>query len=708
MFNCKKSDLCNKTDFIMKKSYLLILFLIIACSRQNETVISGDNENNIPSETPDGPGEDDTPDDGTDDENAEYKDVLSLLNLEYPGLGNVKAAFEQGDYQTAAENLLSYYRNRTGIKQPELDLENMKVTADDRKKADDALGHIFQAHDGYPPYFYGDDIDWTYWPVKDNELRYQLHRHYWFVPMGKVYYQTKDEKYAREWISQYLDWIKKNPMSQKNGTAAERENYRFAWRQLETSHRIQDQILQFLLFNSSPNFTPDFLMTFLWNYSRHCERIIYDYSEKGNHLLFETQRMVYAGVFFPEFKRAEAWAGSGVEILNREIKKQVYDDGGQFELDPGYHLGAINTFCKALRMTSVNNANDVFPSEYLSAIRNMIEFYTNICFPDMMHPCFGDAKLGSASAIKRNYREWLDIFPDCRWIRYYATEGREGELLPYESHASKTSGFMTFRSGWGQSDVVMVLKAGPPAFFHCQPDNGTFELWFNGKRLFTDSGCYIYAGDATVNAKREWFRQTQVHNTLTVDGKNIETTDSRLLLWKPEGSIQVMVTENRHYSNLKHRRTVFFVDKKYFVLVDEAVGNAKGTVNLNYHMCETPSDVRLVKGENVIYTNYRGNSNVKLQCFSDHVITMNEKEGWQSVKYNEKTRRTSVSYDVRKTDAAPVRYITVIYPVTSVNEYPEIDARFTDGGYSNGKIGVEISVRSVKKRLECDITGVAD
>ena len=68
----------------MKKSYLLILFLIIACSRQNETVIPGDNEHNTPSETPDGPGEDDIP----DDENAEYKDVLSLLNLEYPGLGN--------------------------------------------------------------------------------------------------------------------------------------------------------------------------------------------------------------------------------------------------------------------------------------------------------------------------------------------------------------------------------------------------------------------------------------------------------------------------------------------------------------------------------------------------------------------------------------------------------------------------------------------
>lgn len=166
--------------------------------------------------------------------------------------------------------------------------------------------------------------------------------------------------------------------------------------------------------------------------------------------------------------------------------------------------------------------------------------------------------------------------------------------------------------------------------------------------------------------------------------------------------------KKQHYSNLKYRRTVFFVDKKYFVFVDEAVGYAKGTINLNFQMCETPSDVRLVKEENAIYTNYRGNSNVKLQCFSDHAITMNEKEGWQSVKYNEKTRRTSVSYDAKKTDTTPVRYITVIYPVTSVNEYPEIGARFTDGGYSKGKIGVEISIGSVKKSLECDITGVTD
>jgi heparan-sulfate lyase len=44
-----------------------------------------------------------------------------------------------------------------------------------------------------------------------------------------------------------------------------------------------------------------------------------NWSKQGNHLLFEAQRMICAGSFFPEFIRAKEWRDSGVEILNREI-----------------------------------------------------------------------------------------------------------------------------------------------------------------------------------------------------------------------------------------------------------------------------------------------------------------------------------------------------------------------------------------------------
>lgn len=91
----------------------------------------------------------------------------------------------------------------------------------------------------------------------------------------------------------------------------------------------------------------------------------------------------------------------------------------------------------------------------------MIEFYSNICFPDYTNPCFSDAKLGERSGEIRNYKEWLQLFPDCEWIRFYATEGREGTPLPYLSHAAKESGFFTFRTGWKQDATVMVVKPDP-------------------------------------------------------------------------------------------------------------------------------------------------------------------------------------------------------------------------------------------------------
>lgn len=640
------------------------------------------------------------------------KEAFDLINLDYPGLEKVKAACDAQQWDEAAQALLDYYRTRTGIVHPDIDLKNIKISKEEQKWADDALEHTFFVHKGYQPsYNYGKDINWQYWPVQDNELRWQLHRHKWFTPMGKAYRLTGDEKYAREWAHQYVDWIKKNPLSRVEKEEYElvsagevkgnAENVRFAWRPLEVSNRLQDQTGQFLLFVSASAFTPQFLTEFLVNYHRHALHILGNYSDQGNHLLFEAQRMVYAGAFFPEFKEAAAWRESGISILNREIMKQVYPDGGHYELDPHYHLAAINIFCKALRMADANGFRREFPTEYVATVKNMIEFYSNICFPDYSNPCFSDAKMGDRPDEIRNYREWLKIFPDCDWIRYYATEGRQGAPLPNLSHGALSSGFFTFRNGWKQDATVMVVKAGPKGEWHCQPDNGTFELWVNGRNLFPDSGSYVYAGDAEVMKLRNWFRRTDVHNTLTLDGKNLETTESVTKLWQPDGDEQVLVTENPHYKGLKHRRSVFFVDRTYFVIVDEAVGDATGTVNLNYNLCE--GTVNVDKKQHILTSAFEGESNVKLQCFPEKKATLREKEGWRSIAYRQRQPRTAVSFDVEKTSPQAVRYITVVYPVKDAASAPVLKAKFLHKGFDEKGVQVEISVDGKKRRLATEV-----
>ena len=635
-------------------------------------------------------------------------EVFSLLNLDYPGLEKVKTLHNEGKDADAAKALLDYYRARTDVKTPDVNLKNIKISKTEQQWADDALQHTFFVHKGYQPSFnYGEDIDWRYWPVKDNELRWQLHRHKWFTPMGKAYRVSGDEKYAEEWAKQYIDWIKKNPLVKIDKSEYEMaddklkgdaENVRFAWRPLEVSNRLQDQTSQFQLFLPSPSFTPEFLTEFLVNYHKHAVHILGNYSDQGNHLLFEAQRMIYAGAFFPEFKDAQTWRKSGIDILNREINVQVYPDGGQFELDPHYHLAAINIFCKALRIADMNGFRGEFPQSYLDTVENMIVFYMNVSFPDYTNPCFSDAKLTTKREMIKNYKDWHKLFPENKAILWFATEGKKGELPAYLSKGFLKSGFFVFRNSWGTDAAQMVVKAGPKGFWHCQPDNGTFELWFNGKKLFADSGSYVYAGKGEVMEWRNWFRQTRVHNTLTLNDKNLETTESVTKLWQPEGDVQVLVTENPGYKNLKHRRSVFFVDNAYFVIVDEAAGDAKGVVNLHFQMPK--GKVANSREDMTFVTQFENGSNMKLQCFGPDGMTMKKEEGWLSTAYRKKVKRMNVSFNVRKDGEDAVRYITIIYPVKDSTDAPEMSAKFKNRKFDENGLEIEVKVGGKKRTLK--------
>lgn len=636
------------------------------------------------------------------------KDVFRLINLDYPGLAEVKNACTQGDTIKAAYALLDYYRNRTNVKQPEIDMEHITVSDKERQMADEALSHILYAHEGYQPsFYYGKDIDWTYWPVQDNELRWHLHRHGWFVPMGKMYYTTHDEKYAKEWTSQFIDWIKKNPcvdvtkeefeLTSTGEVRDVAENARFAWRPLEISTRMENQIPQFMLFRNSPSFTPEFLSEFLVNYHKHVDYVIRHYSDGGNHLLFEAQRVFYGGTFFPEFEDAPAWRKSGIDVLAREIKKQVYDDGGQFELDPLYHMASIEIFCKALLMADMNGLRNEFPQEFLDTVEKMIVFYYNICYPDYTNPCFSDAKRRGKDRKLVNYRIWAQLFPENEQIRYFMTEGREGKKPENLSKGFLTSGFFTFRNGWGPEATVMVLKAGPMGGWHNQPDNGTFELWFNGTNLFPDSGFYVYAGDEKIMKLRNWFRQTSVHKTLTLDDKDIRRNASVTRLWKEDDKTPMLVTENQGYEGLRHRRSVFFVNQTYFVIVDEAVGDATGTVNLHYQM--NAGNVKIDPKNFTLTSDYGVQSDAKLQCFAPEGTTLEEEEGWQATLYLVREKRTAVAFNTEKKDNMPVRYITIIYPTKNIKNAPRMEARFITPQFDENKLEIEVTLDGKKEKL---------
>ena len=600
--------------------------------------------------------------------------VFALLDLSRPGLERVDSLHAAGNDPEAARALLAYYRSRTGVVCPEVNLDSVTISPDEQRWADEALEHRFFVHSGYQPsYFYGLDIDWELWPVHDNELRWQLHRMKWWVPMGKAYRISGNERYASEWCAQYLDWIRKNPLvnydEKRIGEWETAHNVYFAWRPLEVSDRLEFQIHQFLYFLPARDFDGEFLLEFLDNYHRHAEHIIRHFSPSGNHRLFQAQRLLAAGAFFPEFRDAARWRKTGVEILNREILKQVYDDGMQYELDPHYHLEAINIFFKALRMMDANGYRREFPDSYLATVERMIDVHLNCTFPDYTTPLFSDNREQDKAHLLASYAEWLKVFPDNDFIRYCASRGGEGACPEYLSRAFRTSGFYVLRNGWSPQATVMILKAGPPAFWHCQPDNGTFEIWHRGRNFFPDSGCYVYGGDSAVLAQRNWFRQTSVHNTLTLEDRNLETTDSKCIRWVTDGTTDILTVVNPSYEGLSHRRTVWFVDRRFFVIEDLASGNAAGRVILHYNLAEgTP--LADTPGRS-IETRYEDGNNLLLKVFGAE--TMEPRQGWVSYRYRQRKPRPAFAFPAEKKFGENVRFITVLVPFDH-NVAPHIEA----------------------------------
>ncbi len=489
--------------------------------------------------------------------------------------------------------------------------------------------------------------------------------------MGKAYWHTGDEKYAREWAAQLLDWTKDNPRD---------ADHAYAWRSIEAGIRGHRWTAHFQYFIDSPAFTPEVLVAFLNSCYDHSAFLMTKYSKGSNWALMEAEGMAHIALTFPEFKEAKAWSDEAILRLNKEITNQVYADGHQRELAFGYHMGCIGWFMRTYELAQLNGLSNAFPASYTQRIEKMCEVPLKLAFPDGSTPQFGDSWSGAPGQYYGQLGEWAELFdrPD---FRYIATEGREGTRPDSTAFALPISGLYSMRSSWDKDAISLVLKCGPDGGGHCQPDNGTFELYAGGRHLMPDAGSYIYSGDPE---NRAWFRQTKVHQTLTLNGAN-SAYAPKLIRWEPGDKQDVLVVENQSYPNLRHRRTVQFVDKKYFVIVDEAEGTATGEVDIHFQLA--PGEAMLDSLGYTARSGFKEGWNVLVQTLAQPGLSMAEEEGQVSFVYTKKEPRPAFRYRVLKTRAEQkVRFVTVVVPYAAAVPMPKIEVF----GEEKGKLLVEV------------------
>ncbi|MEG1622973.1 MAG: heparinase II/III family protein [Alistipes sp.] len=644
--------------------------------------------------------------------------LFEVVNMDLPGLEKAKAHYQAKEYYLAARELLGYYRNRTHIVNPDVNLISPSITVDQQKWADQALarnGYRFYVKNYFDPavttdqvpYSYkgANGIDWTLWPTKENEQRYQLHRHQWFLPQAYAYRVSSDETYVKAWIEVYSDWLAKNPRPEVDldytiDPSHQPEGFQnagFAWRPLEVAVRVKDQCGLLLYFMHSTNFTPEWFSTFMVHFAEQVNHIVKNYSATSNQLITQAQSVTYAGVLFPELKDAATWVSSGSTVLSREIEAQFLPDGMSYELDLSYLIGSIEDFRSAMLVAQLNGMADRFPVSYVESMRKMTDVVMNLTYPNYTVPNMNDTRAAglSKNVLMRNFTNYYNLFPENQELQWMATAGKGGTKPTHLTKAFANSGYYVLRNGWESSSTMMILQNGPQGEWHSQPDNGTFEIYINGRNFFPDSGVFSYAGDATANANRAKYAATKEHNTMTLNGKNLTGRAGALLKMETVGQTDVLVTENPSYAGLTHRRAVFFVDKTFFVLVDEGIGNATGVVNLNFNLLETsakePNAVLLDLDQFGAHTAFADKNNILVRSFVPTGTQAVAKPGFVSYNIGLSSDRMAYQLNYTKPAAQTARFITVILPCEEAT-VPVVSAEFMDEDHAPSGVTIRVTI----------------
>lgn len=711
------------------RNYFVFLLMLcfmtsVACVPEQTQFDDNANSEYVPDDgneddKPDEPNPDDPkPDPGyqlTEDDKKINLQLFDIINLDYPGLQTVKEEYSQKHYANAANALMDYFRNRTNVTNPELNLTTDFLYTEQQSIADQALEHRFavKASNWYESvngssYTYWDfddangKINWGFEPEGAGTEYYQKHWHAWFTYLGRAYNIKREEKYFNSWKEVYSDWLENFPCPDNISAYGNR-----SWHQLSVATRIASQLELFEYFKSSPNFTGEWLSIFLVEFYKAVQfsRKNPYYSETSNIRFAQQTAQAKTGILFPEFKEADAWLRESGNDFSNQINDQFYSDGVYFELAFNYQLGVMDNYRSTYVLANANNRLDAFSSDFNKKLRNAAKFMMNIIWPDYTWECFNDTFAQTKSVLLRNMRNYSQMFPDDAELKWSGTDGAEGTKPTSTVISFPDGGYHVLRTGWDTKSTMLILKNNwnPGNQWHANMDNGTIALWSKGRNFMPDAGVYTYGGENGLDNARKEFQKTCNHNTLTRNLANIPENHSKgkCLLTQSQAKADVVVTENPSYADLTHRRAIYLVDKTFYVIVDEAYGNAAGvTLNLSFHLCE---DTAGGKGANVVkiddssssyvygaHTEFADGNNMTYRTFSETTEGYKAENGLSdySLKLDTKVARKYYRVNVNKKSASDVvRFITVIHPSSDASVAAEFKTAY-DSKSSSVKVTV--------------------
>lgn len=514
----------------------------------------------------------------------------------------------------------------------------------------------------------------------DIKIPLELSRFQHLVTLGKAYWLADSEKHAKEFVDEIENWIENNPVG-----------FGVNWSiPMDVAIRVINWIWGYCFFMNSKNLTNGFKLKFLKNLFLHGKYIFNNLEVgwvRGNHFISDLTGLIFLGIFVPKSKESTRWFKFGKRMLFKEIEYQIHKDGVDFEASIGYHRLVTEMILSDVILLKKNSIE--IPKNILEKLEKMIEFIMYYTKPDGKCPIIGDNDNGrlhnlanndindhryllSIGAVLFNRKDFKGFYKEFNEEAFWLLGARglkTFEKIPSQqkivtSKDFRDAGYYIMR----KDNLYMNIRcgdvglAGHGGHGHC--DCLSFELFAKDKTFIIDPGTYVYTADKNM---RNLFRSTKYHNTLVVDGKEINRFKKdkiselfamnfdavpKLNTWEVTDKYDVFDGEHDGYHRLEHpvthRRRIQFNKKgQHWIITDILTGKGKHLFEWYFHFAPIPLEQNK-KNPLLIRTKCKG-INIEIVPLNMHDRFCCEVlEGWISYSYGTKEKAPILRYELNK------------------------------------------------------------
>jgi hypothetical protein len=521
--------------------------------------------------------------------------------------------------------------------------------------------------------------------VEDIKDIWEPSRFGWAVWLANAYLLTKNDKYVDFFWEKRDEWQKANPpYNGPNWSSAQ-----------EVAIRIMVLSLVFSIFAGSKSSTTDRKNALILSLFQHACRIpptlSYARAQRNNHLLSEAAGLFTAGFLFSSSPQGKLWLIKGWRIFNTALQDQIDPHGVYIQHSVNYHrlMLQLALWVDLIRRT----AGFEWPKKSKEALQMATGWLSeqieskNGLIPNSGHNDGSDLfPLGNLSIS--DYRPVLQAasraFCGCGCLDNGKWDAFSHILyLPVKKPSllrdipqGRSSAVYKLGDDDNRGFINIPNFTGRPA----HADLLHVDIWKDGQPITLDAGTYRY------NAAEPWqnsLARTNCHNTISVDGKDQMTRQSRFL-WVDKAAGRVVerdgcriLAEQNGYRKigLIHQRALAWLRPDTWVVTDALLPSgrkATGGIHIITLHWLVPLAPWHLNGSDILLETSVGKITIQVGCnlpFQFSAISAGEylmgsgepgpTLGWYSPTYSQKLPALSLCWTVE----------TPVFPITLTTRF---------------------------------------